>query len=136
LVGAAAEDHDALLAQARPHRRPVDLAGLQLLVHPDLLQARLRVVRAHALLRDARGRADAVDVEDTLAVADAARVPLAPADAARRLRAAHHAARAVDRREERLLVARRGDALEDDGVVAHRAADEALLARPRGRAGL
>ena len=38
LVRAAADEHDALLAQARLHRRPVDHAGLQLLLDPDLLE--------------------------------------------------------------------------------------------------
>src|SRR5439155_9586525 len=42
----------------------------------------------------------------------------------------------LDGREERLLGLARLDALEDHRLVAHRAADEALLAGPRGRAAL
>jgi hypothetical protein len=41
LVRTAAEEHDALLTQARLYRRPIDEAWLQLLVHPDPYHARL-----------------------------------------------------------------------------------------------
>ena len=58
------------------------------------------------------------------------------ADPARGLRAAHHPAGAVHGREQRLLVVVRLDALEDHRLVAHGAADEALLARPGRRAAL
>ena len=94
------------------------------------------MTRAHALLRRAEVRADAVDVEDTIAVTGPAGVSLAPPDPAGRLRAAHHPARSVDGRVERLLVRRRLDSLEDHRLVAHRAAHEALLARAGRRAAL
>src|SRR5581483_11614001 len=114
-----------LLAQPRLHRRPVDAAGRDLLVDPDLARARVRMVGA-----------DGLDLEEAVAVAVAARPAFAPAHAARRLRAAHHATGAVHGRVQRRIRAGTRDALEDDGVVAHRAADEALLAGTRGRAAL
>src|SRR4051812_36074290 len=97
LVGAAADEHDALLPQPGLHRRPVDLARAQLLLDPHLLHARVRVVGADPLLRRAQTRADAVDVEHAVAVAVPARPALAPPDAPRRLGAAHRAPRAVHR---------------------------------------
>ena len=77
-----------------------------------------------------------VRLEDAVAVAVETRPPLAAPHAARRPGAAHHSAGAVHGREERLLVLGRLDALEDHGLVAHRAADEALLTRPGRRAAL
>src|SRR5262249_47180959 len=123
----AADQDDALITQARLDGGPVDLAGRDLLLHPDLAHARLRVVGALALR---------VGGERPLAVAIAARVTLAATDAAGRLRAAHHTTRTVHRRVERLGCVGALGALEDDRVVAHRAADEPLLARTRGRAAL
>src|SRR5688500_11600481 len=123
LVRTAAYEHDAVAAQAVLHRRPVDEAGLQLLLDPDLREARGRVLRALRLL-----------LEQPCAVAVPARPALAAAHPAGGLRPAHDPAGAVHRREERLLGLLAGDALEDHGLVAHRAAHEALLTRPRGRA--
>src|SRR5262245_19557013 len=136
LVGPAPDEHDSLSAQAGLHCGPVDEAGLDLLLDPHLLQARVGVVGAHAGLRHAGGRADAVDVEHATAVACGARIALAPPDAPRRLRPAHHAARPVDGRVERVARVGALDALEDHGVVAHRAAHEPLLSRSGGRAAL
>src|SRR5947207_15204964 len=53
-----------------------------------------------------------------------------------RLRAAHHPTCAVHGREQCLLRLRGLRTLEDDRVVAHRSADETLLARTCGRAAL
>src|SRR5215210_9305183 len=125
LVGTAAEEHDALLAEACLHRRPVHLAGLQLLLDPDLLEAGVGMVRAGTGV-----------LEHTRAVAIPARPALASPDTAGSLRATHHAAGTVHRREKRLLVVHRLDALENDRLVAHRTADEALLAGTGGRAAL
>src|SRR5712691_2951509 len=94
------------------------------------------MIRADTLLRDTGSRADAVDVEETVALTVLAGVALPPPDPAGRLRTAHHPAGAVHRRVERLLVLGRLDALEDHRLVAHRAADEALLARAGRRAAL
>src|SRR5262245_1320872 len=102
LVGAAADQDDALLAESSLHRRPVDETGLHLLLHPHLLDAGLRMIGADALLRHARRRADAIDVEDAIAVAVPAGIPLHATDPARSLRAAHHAAGAMHGRVERL----------------------------------
>src|SRR5207247_10753179 len=104
--------------QPRLHGRPVDHAGLDLLLHPDLLQAGVRMVGA-----------DTVALENAVAVAVAADPTLAPTHAARRLGAAHHPTRAVHGREERLLGVGARNALENHRLVAHRAADEALLTR-------
>jgi hypothetical protein len=82
LVRAAADEHDSLLAQACLYRRPVDEAGLDLLLYPDLHHARLGMIRADTLLRDTGRRADAVDVEDAVAVAMPTGVPLPPPDPA------------------------------------------------------
>src|SRR5206468_10383579 len=111
-------------------------AGRDLLHDPDLAHARGRMVGADALLRHAGGRADAVDVEDAIAVSVTARPSLATPHTTRGLGAAHHAAGAVHRRVQRRLGVRALDALEDDRLVAHRAADEALLAGTRGRTAL
>src|SRR6185437_4199171 len=94
------------------------------------------MVGADAALRRAGGRADAVDVEDAVAVAVTARPALAATQTTGRLRAAHHAACAVHRRVQRLVRLRARDALEDHRLVTHRATDEALLAGARGRAAL
>ncbi len=136
LVRAAADHDDALLAQACLHGRPVDEAAGDLLLHPHLAQARGRMVGADALLRHAGRRADAVDVEDAVAVAVRARPALAAPHAARRLGAAHHATGTVDGRVQRLAGHRALGALQDHRVVAHRAADEALLTGTRRRAAL
>src|SRR5438093_10765384 len=129
LVRTTADQHDALLAQAGLHGRPVDYARADDLLRLPLPHLRGRVVRA-GLARVALGRNREVTVPHRACVHSLA------AHAARGLRAAHHAAGAVHRREERLLVLAGLDTLEDDRLVAHRAADEALLARPGRRAAL
>src|SRR5205807_6646731 len=101
LVRTAACEHDALLAQPRLNCRPVDKAGLDLLLYPDLHHGRLGMIRTDTLLRNTGRRADAVDVEDAVAVAMPTDITLAPPDATCRLRAAHHAAGAVHGRVER-----------------------------------
>src|ERR1700761_8224741 len=111
LVGAAADQHDALLAQAYLNGRPVDLARLELLLDPRLHHSRTGVLRAACVGR----------LEQPVAVAVAARPTLATPDAPGRLRAAHHAAGAVDGREQRLGCLGGPDAVEDHRLVAHRA---------------
>jgi hypothetical protein len=82
LVGTAPDQHDALAAQASLHGRPVDEARLDLLLDPDLAKARGWMVRADSLLRHARSRADAVDVENAVAIAVGAGPALSAANAA------------------------------------------------------
>src|SRR6188474_2457889 len=125
LVRSAADEHDALLSDAGLHSRPVDETRLQLLLDPHFLDACLRMIGA-GLVR----------LEDAVAVAVTAHPALSAPDPARSLRTAHHAAGAVDGGEEGFLVLVRLDALQDDGVVTHGAADEPLLARAGGRAAL
>src|SRR5207237_10902594 len=74
--------------------------------------------------RPAQPRLDGGPVDDSRTDDTAA------ADATRGLRAAHHSAGAVHGREQRLLVLGGVGTLEDDRLVAHRAADEALLPGP------
>src|SRR5206468_1914056 len=103
LVGTAADQHDAARAQPGLYRRPVDLAGLYLLVHPHLHPTGARVIWASDLRR----------VEHAVTASVAAGPPLAAPDAARGLGATHDAAGAMDRRVQRLLGLAGIHALED-----------------------
>src|SRR6185436_15053066 len=114
-VGTAAENHDALVAQSRLDCRPVDDARPNDLLRPPLPHLRGRMVRARLTRVALRGHRE-------LAVSGRARVDGSMTHATGRLRAAHHTTGTVDGRVQRLLVLGRLDALEDDGLIAHRAA--------------
>src|SRR5918997_1450358 len=112
LVRAAAHHDDALLSQALLHLWPVDHSGPNDPLRPDLAHLATRMLGARLALVGL-GR------YGERAVALAALVDGAPLHAARRLRAAHHPARAMHGRVEGVFRLGRLGALEDHGVLPH-----------------
>src|SRR5262249_54750593 len=129
LVGPAADQDDALVAKLGTDCVPVNAAGADELLGVDLPHLGVRMVRTpFAVVVPGRHRPGAI--------AHGALVHLAASYAARGLRSAHHPAGPEDGRVERLLRALSLETLEDDRVLAHRCADESLLARTRRSAAL